>query len=57
MTRGLVVGALMMAAFVVTAEPVIAVFATIPVLLWCLRLARSARIGLIIGLVLLALAA
>jgi hypothetical protein len=38
-------------------EPIVAVFAVAPVLIWCWGLARSDRTGLVVGLVMLALAA
>ncbi|MBP2324989.1 hypothetical protein JOF56_005374 [Kibdelosporangium banguiense] len=52
----LIVVTLLMAAFT-WYEPVVAVFAAIPMLIWCWGLAQSDRAGLVIGLILLVLTA
>ncbi|SMD10035.1 hypothetical protein [Kibdelosporangium aridum] len=43
--------AVLLAAFA-WGEPVVAVFAAAPVLIWCLMVARSARTGLIVSAIL-----
>jgi hypothetical protein len=52
----LIAATLVMAAFS-WYEPLVAVFAVIPVLIWCWGLARPDRTGMVVGLILLALAA